>query len=52
MAADLLLLEPPSDATGDPLELFVQCVFRQPETRVRALFVDGALVHGSLEPRA
>ena len=51
MSADLLLLEPPSDATGDPLELFVQCVFRQPETRVRALFVDGALVYGSLEPR-
>ena len=50
MAADVLVLEPPPDATGDPLELFVQCVFRQPETRVRALFVDGALVHGYLKP--
>ena len=36
LAADVLVLEPPPDATGDPLELFVQCVFRQPETRVRA----------------
>jgi guanine deaminase len=49
LAADLLVLEPPADATGDPLELFVQCVFRQPETRVVALLVDGALVHGALE---
>jgi guanine deaminase len=48
LAADVLLLEPPQDATGDPLELFVQCVFRQPETRVVALLVDGAVVHGSL----
>jgi guanine deaminase len=50
LAADILVLEPPPDATGDPLELFVQCVFRQPETRVVALLVDGAIVHGSLEP--
>ncbi len=49
MAADVLVLEPPPDATGDPLELFVQCVFRQPETRVVALLVDGAIVHGALE---
>ena len=48
MAADVLVLEPPADATGDPLELFVQCVFRQPETRVVALLVDGAVVHGRL----
>ncbi|HET6361988.1 MAG TPA: amidohydrolase family protein, partial [Gemmatimonadota bacterium] len=48
MAADVLLLEPPPDATGDPLELFVQCVFRQPETRVVALLVDGAVVYGRL----
>lgn len=48
LAADLLLLEPPPDATGDPLEIFVQCVFRQPETRVVALLVDGAVVHGAL----
>jgi guanine deaminase len=48
LAADLLVLEPPADATGDPLALFVQCVFRQPETRVVALLVDGALVHGAL----
>jgi guanine deaminase len=47
-AADVLLLAPPADATGGPLELFVQCVFRQPETRVVALLIDGALVHGSL----
>ena len=49
LAADLLVLEPPPDATGTPLELFVQCVFREPETRVCALLVDGALVHGTLE---
>jgi guanine deaminase len=49
-AADVLLLAPPADAGGDPLERFVQCVFRQPETRVLALLVDGALVHGRLEP--
>jgi guanine deaminase len=48
LAADLLILEPPPDATGDLLELFVQCVFRQPETRVVALLVDGAVVHGAL----
>jgi guanine deaminase len=48
LAADLVLLEPPPDATGDPLERFVQCVFRQPETRVVALLVGGAVVHGGL----
>lgn len=48
LAADLLVLEPPPDATGDPLERFVQCAFRQPETRVRALLVAGRVVHGSL----
>jgi guanine deaminase len=48
LAADLLVLEPPADAVGDPLALFVQCVFRQPETRVVALLVDGTLVHGAL----
>ena len=48
LAADLLVLEPPPDATGDPLELFVQCAFRQPETRVRALLVAGRWVHGAL----
>lgn len=51
-AADLLVLEPPPDATGDPLELFVQCVFRQPETRVIGLLIDGAVVHGALEAAA
>ena len=49
LAADVLVLEPPLDATGDPLELFVQCVFRHPETRVVALLVDGAVVHGAVE---
>jgi guanine deaminase len=49
-AADVLLLAPPTDAVGNPLERFVQCVFRQPETRVVALLVDGSLVHGRLEP--
>lgn len=52
LAADVLVLEPPPDATGDPLELFVQCVFRQPETRVVALLVDGAVVHGRLPARS
>jgi guanine deaminase len=47
-AADVLVLEPPTDAAGDPLERFVQCVFRQPETRVRALLVDGRPVYGAL----
>jgi hypothetical protein len=42
------VLEPPPDATGDPLERFVQCVFRQPESRVRALLVDGRAVYGAL----
>lgn len=49
-AADLLVLDPPTDAVGDPLEAFVQCVFRQPETRVRALLVAGRVIHGSLGP--
>jgi guanine deaminase len=48
LAADVLVLEPPPGATGDPLQRFVQCVFRQPETRVRALFVDGRPVYGAL----
>jgi guanine deaminase len=48
LAADVLVLEPPPDAAGDPLERFVQCVFRQPETRVRALLVDGRPVYGAL----
>lgn len=48
MAADLVLLEPPVDAAGDPLERFTQCVFRQPETRVVATLVEGAIVHGAL----
>ena len=48
LAADVLVLEPPLDASGDPLERFVQCVFRQPETRVRALLVDGRPVYGAL----
>jgi guanine deaminase len=47
-AADVLVLEPPTDAAGDPLERFVQCVFRQPETRVRAVLVDGRPVYGAL----
>lgn len=49
LAADLLVLEPPAGAAGDPLALFVQCLFRQPETRVIALLVDGDVVHGALE---
>ena len=49
LAADVLLLAPPADATGSPLELFVQCVFRQPETRVIALLVEGTVVHGSID---
>lgn len=48
LAADVLVLEPPAGADGDPLDRFVQSVFRQPETRVRALLVDGALVYGAL----
>ncbi|MFN2383636.1 MAG: guanine deaminase [Gemmatimonadota bacterium] len=47
-AADLVVLEPPPDAAGDPLERFTQCVFRQPETRVVATLVEGRLVHGAL----
>lgn len=48
LAADLLVLEPPAGVTGNPLEVFVQCVFRQPETRVVATLVDGVVVHGAL----
>jgi len=48
LSADLVVLEPPPDATGDPLERFVQCVFRQPETRVVATLVQGRVVHGAL----
>lgn len=48
LAADLVVLEPPPDATGTPLERFAQCVFRQPETRVVATLVEGRVVHGRL----
>jgi guanine deaminase len=51
LSADLVILEPPPDATGEPLERFVQCVFRQPETRVVATMVEGRLVHGRLSAR-
>lgn len=49
LAADLVVLDPPSDAAGDPLEQFTQCVFRGPDTRVVATLVEGAVVHGSLK---
>jgi cytosine/adenosine deaminase-related metal-dependent hydrolase len=49
-SADLVILEPPHDATGNPLERFVQCVFRQPETRVVATLVEGRVVHGRISP--
>lgn len=48
LSADLVILEPPPDATGSPLERFVQSVFRQPETRVVATIVQGRVVHGTL----
>lgn len=47
-AADLVVLEPPADAGGDPLQKFVQCVFRNPETRVVATLVEGRAVFGRL----
>ncbi|MEJ2153126.1 MAG: amidohydrolase family protein, partial [Gemmatimonadota bacterium] len=47
-AADLVVLEPPADAGGDPLQRFVQCVFRNPETRVVATLVEGRVVFGRL----
>lgn len=50
LSADLVILEPPSDATGDPLERFVQSIFRRPETRVVATLVEGRVVHGRLNP--
>jgi guanine deaminase len=50
LSADLVILQPPPDAAGDPLERFVQCVFRQPETRVVATLVEGRFVHGRLNP--
>ncbi|MGH7563378.1 MAG: guanine deaminase [Gemmatimonadota bacterium] len=48
LAADLVLLQPPASATGDPLERFAQCVFMGPETRVVATIVEGRIVHGGL----
>lgn len=48
MAADLVVLRPPEDAGGDPLERFVQCVFREPEVDIVATLVDGRVVHGTL----
>lgn len=51
LCADLLLLEPPPGAVGDPLERFAQCVFLGPETEVVATMVEGRIVHGSLPRR-
>ena len=48
LSADLLLLEPPPGAGGDPLERFAQCVFLGPEARVVATVVEGRVVHGAL----
>lgn len=48
MSADLILLEPPPDADGDPLERFSQCVFRGDESRVLATLVEGSAVFGAL----
>ncbi|MFN2420770.1 MAG: guanine deaminase [Gemmatimonadota bacterium] len=48
LSADFVILAPPPDATGEPLERFVQSVFRQPETRVVATLVEGRVVHGRL----
>ncbi len=48
LAADLVLLEPPACAAGDPLERFAQCVFLGPETRVVATIVEGRIVYGAL----
>jgi guanine deaminase len=50
LSADIVILEPPPDTAGDPLERFVQCVFREPETRVVATLVEGRVVHGRLSP--
>jgi guanine deaminase len=47
-AADIVVLEPPADVSGPPLDVFAQCVFRQPETRIRATLVEGIPVHGEL----
>jgi guanine deaminase len=51
LSADLVLLEPPPGAAGDPLERFAQCVFLGPETNVVATMVQGRIVHGAL-PRS
>lgn len=48
MAADLVMLRPPEDAPGDPLERFVQSVFREPEAEIVATLVDGRVIHGAL----
>jgi guanine deaminase len=48
LSADFVILAPPLDATGEPLERFVQSVFRQPETHVVATIVQGRVVHGRL----
>lgn len=48
LSADLVVLRPPADATGSPLERFVQSVFRGPETEVVATIVEGRVVHGAL----
>lgn len=48
LAADLVVLEPPDDAVGAPLDRFTQSVFRQPESRIVATLVEGRLVHGAL----
>jgi guanine deaminase len=48
LSADLVLLEPPPGAGGDPLERFAQCVFLGPETNVVATMVEGRIVHGAL----
>ena len=47
-SADLALLEPPRDATGTPLERFVQAIFRENEARTVATLVEGRVVHGAL----
>lgn len=50
MSGDLVLLEPPPDADGDPLDRFAQSVFRGDETRVAATLVEGRAVFGALPP--
>lgn len=47
-AADLVVLAPPADVEGDPLQRFVQSVFRQPEMEIVATLVEGRVVHGEL----